>query len=154
MGRQVQFIWSSRPAIYLVQEYLNKNLCDVIIGLDTSDPRVLATKPYYRAGYVFVTRTADHLDHHSWGDPRLLKFDHIAVGFYTPGEEMLKKIGKYDDDFNYEKVAGEFPLRAQRIYPGRSGPDGWRSRQRQCADRRGVAPEVARLVRESSFRSR
>ncbi len=57
MGRQVQFVWSSRPAIYIVQEYLNKNLCDVVIGLDTSDPRVLTTKPYYRAGYVFVTRT-------------------------------------------------------------------------------------------------
>ena len=61
-------------------------LCDVIIGLDTSDPRVLVTKPYYRAGYVFLTRTSDHRDIHSWSDPRLKTFDHIAVGFGTPGE--------------------------------------------------------------------
>jgi mxaJ protein len=150
MGRQVQFIWSSRPAIYLVQEYLNKKLCDVIIGLDTSDPRVLATKPYYRAGYVFVTRTADHLDIHSWGDPRLLKFDHIAVGFYTPGEEMLKKIGKYDDDFNYEKSLVNFRSARNeyiQVDPARMVGEVASGNAQIAA---AFAPEVARLVRESS----
>lgn len=150
MNKQVQFIWSKKPAIYLVRDYLDKKLCDVIIGLDTGDSRVLTTKPYYRAGYVFVTRTADHLDIHSWHDPRLLKFDHIAVGFWTPGEEMLKEIGKYDDDFNYEKSLVNF--RSERnqyiqVDPARMvGEVADGNAQIAVA----FAPEVARLVKESS----
>jgi mxaJ protein len=108
MGRQLQFVWTDRPAIYLVQDFLDKNLCDVIIGLDTGDDRVLTTSPYYRTGYVFITRASDHLDIHSWNDPRLRKFNHIAVGFWTPGEQMLKEIGRYDDEFNYEKSLVNF----------------------------------------------
>jgi mxaJ protein len=150
MGREVQFIWSDRPAIYLVRDYLDKNACDVIIGLDAGDPRVLTTKPYYRASYVFVTRAADHLDIHSWRDPRLLKFDHIAVAFWTPAEEMLHEIGKYDDDFNYEKSLVNF--RSERneyiqVDPARMiGEVANGNAQIAVA----FAPEVARLVRESA----
>jgi mxaJ protein len=46
-SREIQFVWTDTPAIYLVRDYLDKNTCDVIIGLDTGDPR-LTTKPYYR----------------------------------------------------------------------------------------------------------
>jgi mxaJ protein len=150
MGRQVQFIWSERPAIYLVRDYLDKKACDVIVGLDSGDPRVLTTKPYYRAGYVFITRTADHLDIHSWHDPRLLKFDHIAVGFGTPAEEMLQQIGKYDDDFNYEKSLVNFrSARNQYIQvdPARMISEV-SSGNAQIAV--AFAPEVARLVKESA----
>ncbi|MGO9133482.1 MAG: methanol oxidation system protein MoxJ [Methylovirgula sp.] len=150
MDKQVQFIRSDRPAIYLVRDYLDKKLCDVIIGLDAGDPRVLTTKPYYRTGYVFVTRTEDHLDIHSWSDPRLLKFDHIAVGFGTPGEEMLKAIGKYDDDFNYEKSLVNFKsARNQYIQvdPARMVAEV-ASGSAQIAV--AFAPEVARYVKESS----
>lgn len=108
MGRQLQFVWTNKPAIYLVRDFLDKKACDVIIGLDTGDDRVLTTKPYYRTGYVFITRAGSGLDIHSWHDPRLEKFRHIAVGFGTPGEEMLREIGKYDDDFNYEKSLVNF----------------------------------------------
>lgn len=149
MGRQVQFVWSNRPAIYLVRDYLDKKACDVIIGLDTGDPRVLTTKPYYRAGYVFVTRASDHLDIHSWRDPRILKFDHIAVGFGTPGEEMLQEIGKYDDDFNYEKSLVNFRSARNeyiQVDPARMiGEVANGNAQIAVA----FAPEVARLVKES-----
>ena len=150
MQRQVQFVWSTRPAIYLVRDYLDKKACDVIIGLDSSDPRVLTTKPYYRAGYVFITRTADHLDIHSWRDPRLLKFDHIAVAFWTPAEEMLQQIGKYDDDFNYEKSLVNFrSARNEYIQVDPAKMVGEvASGNAQIAV--AFSPEVARLVKESS----
>jgi mxaJ protein len=150
MGRAVQFIWSDRPAIYEVRDQLDKNACDVIIGLDTGDPRVLTTKPYYRTGYVFITRTADHLDIHSWSDPRILKFAHIAVGFGTPGEEMLQQIGKYDDDFNYEKSLVNFrSARNQyiQVAPARMVGEVANGNAPIAA---AFAPEVARLVKESS----
>jgi mxaJ protein len=150
MGREVQFIWSDRPAIYQVRDYLDKNACDVIIGLDTGDPRVLTTKPYYRTGYVFVTRVADHLDIHSWSDPRLLKFNHIAVGFGTPGEEMLQQIGKYDDDFNYEKSLVNFRSARNeyiQVDPARMiGEVASGNAQIAVA----FAPEVAQLIKESA----
>ncbi len=32
MGRKVQFVWSDKPAIYLVRDFLDKKLCDVVAG--------------------------------------------------------------------------------------------------------------------------
>jgi mxaJ protein len=150
MGRQPQFVWADKPAIYLVRDFLDKNACDVIIGLDTDDDRVLTTKPYYRAGYVFITRVSSNLDVHSWYDPRIREFEHIAVGFGTPSEEMLKEIGKYDDDFNYEKSLVNYrSARNQYIQVDASRMIA------EVADGNadiaiGFAPEVARYVRQSS----
>ncbi len=101
MGRKVQFVWSDKPAIYLVRDFLDKKLCDVVVGLDTGDPRVLTTKPYYRSGYVFVTRAQDGLDLSSWSDPRLKTVNHVAVPFGSPSEAMLKNIGRYEEDMAY-----------------------------------------------------
>jgi mxaJ protein len=101
MGRKVQFVWSDKPAIYLVRDFLDKKLCDVVAGLDTGDPRVLTTKPYYRSGYVFVTRVQDGLDLSSWSDPRLKDVNHVAVPFGSPSEAMLKTIGRYEEDMAY-----------------------------------------------------
>ena len=149
MGRPLEFVWTDRPAIYLVRDFLDKNTCDVIVGLDTGDSRVLTTKPYYRAGYVFVTRAANNLDIHSWSDPRLKAFNHIAVDFGTPSEEMLKEIGKYDDDFNYEKSLVNF--RSNRNQYIQVDP----SRMvEEVADGNadiavGFSPEVARYVHDS-----
>jgi mxaJ protein len=149
MGRRPQFVWADKPAIYLVRDYLDKNACDVIIGLDTGDDRVLTTKPYYRAGYVFITRVNSKLDIHSWYDPRIKEFGHIAVGFGTPSEEMLKQIGKYDDDFNYEKSLVNYrSARNQYIQVDASRMVA------EVADGNadiavGFAPEVARYVRQS-----
>jgi mxaJ protein len=101
MGRKVQFVWSTKSAIYLVRDYLDKGLCDVIVGLDTGDPRVLTSKPYYRTGYVFVTRADKNLDIVSWSDPRIKEFGNIAVSFGSPSEVMLKEIGMYENDMAY-----------------------------------------------------
>lgn len=150
MGRQLQFVWINKPAIYLVRDFLNKNACDVVVGLDAGDDRVLETKPYYRAGYVFITRANDHLAIHSWYDPRMKKFEHLAVGFGTPGEVMLKEIGKYDDDFNYEKSLVNYrSARNQyiQVEPNRMVAEVANGHADIAV---GFAPEVARYVRESS----
>jgi mxaJ protein len=101
MGRQAAFVWSDKAAIYLVRDSLDKKLCDVVVGLDSDDQRVLTTKPYYRSGYVFITRADRDLDVKSWSDPRLKTVDHMVVGFGTPGEVMLKDIGRYEEDMAY-----------------------------------------------------
>lgn len=101
MQRKAQFVWSQRPAIYLVRDSLDRKLCDVIIGLDTGDPRVATSKPYYRTGYVFVSRADRGLDIKSWSDPRLKKLGHIVVAFGSPGEALLKDMGQYEDNMAY-----------------------------------------------------
>jgi mxaJ protein len=79
-----------------------------------------------------------------------LKFDHIAVAFWTPAEVMLQQIGKYDDDFNYEKSLVNF--RSERneyiqVDPARMiGEVANGNAQIAVA----FAPEVARLVKESA----
>ncbi|MDZ5650002.1 methanol oxidation system protein MoxJ [Nitrospirillum sp. BR 11828] len=101
MGRQPVFVYADKPAIYLVRDWLDKKKCDVVVGLDASDPRVLTTAPYYRTGYVFVTRQDTHLDVHSWNDPAIRKVGHIVVEFGSPSEAMLKQVDRYNDNMSY-----------------------------------------------------
>lgn len=101
MGKKPVFVWLPKPAIYLVRDGLEKRTCDVVVGLDSDDPRVLTTKPYYRSGYVFITRADKDLDVKSWSDPRLKTLDHMVVPFGSPGEAMLKDIGRYEEDMAY-----------------------------------------------------
>ena len=150
MGRKAQFVWNSKAAIYLVRDGLEKNLCDVVVGLDTDDPRVLTTKPYYRSGYVFITRADKDLDIKSWADPRLKSVDHMVVGFGTPGEAMLKDIGRYEEDMAYLYSLVNFRA-ARNQY---TQIDSGRMVTEVAANKADVAvafaPDVARYVKESS----
>ncbi len=101
MSRKVVFVYTTRPAIYLVRDLLDKNLCDVIAGLDTGDERVSTTQPYYRSGYVFISRTDKQLDIEDWNDPKIPNLGNIAVEFGSPGDIMLKSLGKYEPELNY-----------------------------------------------------
>lgn len=102
MGRKPVFVWADKPAIYLVRDWLDKKRCDVVVGLDTGDPRVLTTAPYYRAGYVFLAKKGDERTAvSSWNDPKVKKLGHIAVELGSPSEEMLKELGLYNDDMAY-----------------------------------------------------
>lgn len=101
MKRKLEFVWTDRPAIYVVRDLLDKKLCEVVVGLDTGDPRVAGSKPYYRAGYVFVTRADRGLDIKSWSDPRLKALGHLAVAFGSPGETLMKDMGLYENNMNY-----------------------------------------------------
>jgi len=101
MGREPVFVWSPRPAIYLVRDYLDKNQCDVVMGLDENDERVSTTRPYYRSGYVFVTRQDRNISIKNWNDPALAQLSKFAIGIGTPAEQMLKAIGMYGENMNY-----------------------------------------------------
>ena len=101
MNREPVFVYSDKPAIYLVRDWLDKNKCDVIVGLDSTDRRVLTTRPYYRTGYVFVTRKNGKLNPHSWNDPEIRRSGHIVVDFGSPSEAMLRQVDRYDDNMSY-----------------------------------------------------
>jgi mxaJ protein len=150
MGKEVSTKRLDKPAIYLVRDSLDKHLCDVVIGLDSGDPRVLTSKPYYRTGYVFITRADRNLDFSSWNDKRLLALNRFAVSFDSPGEEMLKKIGKYDDNLNYNYSLVDFKSRRNQyvqIDPARMVAEVAAGKADVAV---AFAPEVARYVKASS----
>jgi mxaJ protein len=150
LKRKAQFVWSERPAIYLVRDYLDKNLCDVIIGLDTGDPRVATSKPYYRTGYVFVSRADRDLDVKTWNDARLKKLGHIVVAFGSPGEVLLKDKGQYEDNMAYLYSLVNFrSARNQytQIDPARMVGEVVNGSAEIAV---GFAPDVARYVKSST----
>lgn len=101
MGREVDFVWSERAAIYLVRDGLDKNLCDVVFGVDAGDERVLSTQPLFRTGYVFVTKQDGPKLGASWKDVEKSDATRFAVRFQTPAELILKAAGKYEDNVSY-----------------------------------------------------
>jgi mxaJ protein len=66
----VEYTWWAQRRGFLRQT-LNAGRCDVVMGLPAGIDAVLASRPYYRSTYVFVTRRARHLDIRSFDDPRL-----------------------------------------------------------------------------------
>lgn len=102
LHKKVEFVHWTDPR-YFIRDYLDKKLCDVAIGVDTDDPRVATTKPYYRSGYVFISRKADNLDLQDWNSSALKKAKLIAFVPATPAEVMLRAIGRYNDMFNYQQ---------------------------------------------------
>lgn len=148
-NRKVTFVWSKRPAIYLVRDFLDQKKCDLIVGLDSGDKRVLTTKSYYRSGYAFVFRKDRGLDIKDWDSPDLKKLGLFGVAFGTPGEVMLKKIGKWDDSFNYMHSLVNFKSRRNqfvRAHPARMVSEVANGK----ADIAIVwAPEAARYIKQS-----
>jgi mxaJ protein len=150
MGRKADFVWSPRAAIYLVRDGLDKNECDVVMGLDTGDDRVLTTRPYYRAGYVFVTRADRELSIDTWNDPRLKQMTSIAMGYASSAEAMMKKIGKYEDNANYVYSLTDFKSRRNqyiRVDPARMVNEVAQGNAQMAI---AFAPEVARYVKTST----
>jgi mxaJ protein len=100
LGRPVENVWWT-DARYFVRDSLDKGLCDVVIGVDAGDPRMLTSTPYYRSGYVFVYRKDKGLNIKDWNSPALKTAKQIAFMPETPAETMIRKIGRYNDMFNY-----------------------------------------------------
>jgi len=148
MGRKLVFDWLKKPAIYQVRDQLEKKTCDVVIGLDTGDERVLTSKPYYRAPYVFVERKDTPLDITSWDSPDLKQVRKVAIAQDGPAQVMLEKLGLFNQNFNYMKSLTGFKSKRNqyiRIEPQRY-VDEVASGKADLAV--AFAPEVARYAKQ------
>lgn len=101
MSKEAQFVWLDKASIYIVRDQLDKRLCDVVMGVDTGDQRVLTTQPYYRTGYVFIQKKDSPLKLDSWSSSDISKVHRIGFVAGTPAETMIRKVGLYEDNFNY-----------------------------------------------------
>ena len=70
LGTHLEYVWWAQRRGF-IRNTLNAGTCDVIMGLPTDVEMALTTRPYYRSGYVFVTRRARHLRIASFDDGRL-----------------------------------------------------------------------------------
>jgi mxaJ protein len=148
MDRKAKFVWTDKPAIYLVRDQLDKMNCDIVIGLDTGDPRVLTSKPYYRAPYVFVMRKDSPLDITSWDSPDLKKAQNIGLSQDSPAQVMLEKLGLFNRNFNYMKSLTGFKSKRNqyvRVPPERMVSDVADGKSTLAAV---FAPEIARYVKQ------
>jgi len=102
LDRPVQYVRWTDPRYY-VRDLLEKGQCDVSIGMDQGDPRVLTTKPYYRSGYVFIIKDGSNLQLDNWDSKALREVERIAFEPGTPPEVMIRAIGRYNDMFNYNQ---------------------------------------------------
>lgn len=100
LNRKLNFVWWSNALT--VGKDLDEGKCDVVIGSDAQDPRVMPTNPYYKSAYVFVTRKDREINIDSWDHPYLKeKSFRIGVMPDSPGKNMLLAINRFDDMFDY-----------------------------------------------------
>lgn len=82
LGRQLDYVWMPQRRGFL-REGLNAGRCNLIIGTPKLDA-LLATEPYYRSTYVFVSRADRGLDLRSLKDPRLRD---LRIGVHLIGDD-------------------------------------------------------------------
>lgn len=95
LGAKLEYVWWSQRKSF-VQNSLLAGRCDVIIGLPTSLGSVLATRPYYKSTYVFVSRKDRDLRVSSLADPRFAGWKigvHVVGDDYAPPAHGLAKRG-------------------------------------------------------------
>ncbi|GLK86060.1 methanol oxidation system protein MoxJ [Ancylobacter defluvii] len=150
MGRKPVFVRNDKPGIYLVRDQLDKNSCDVVMGVDAGDERVLTSKPYYRTGYVLVTKADRNITTSDWQDQQIKDQTRFAVRFYSPAETMLKRIGRFEDNAAYMYSLVNFVSRRNQWtqVPGDRLATEVATGEADVAI--AFAPEVARYVKAST----
>ena len=70
LGAELSYTWWAQRRGFL-RNTLEAGLCDLVTATPSRMERLRTTAPYYRSGYVFLTRAADRLALSSFDDPRL-----------------------------------------------------------------------------------
>ncbi|WP_375263324.1 substrate-binding domain-containing protein [Palleronia sp.] len=82
LDAEVEYTWHAQRRGFLRQT-LNAGLCDVVMGTPALD-MLQTTRPYYRSGYVFVSRADRDIDVSSIDDPRLRD---LTIGVHLVGDD-------------------------------------------------------------------
>jgi quinoprotein dehydrogenase-associated probable ABC transporter substrate-binding protein len=110
-GQSIAYTWWAQRRGF-IRNTLKAGNCDVIMGVPVGLDMVETTRPYYRSGYVFVSRSDRQLDIASMTDPRLrtLKVGIQLIGddgFNTPPGHALAEQGIVDNIVGYT-VYGDY----------------------------------------------
>ena len=83
LGRPVQYIWWAQRRGF-VRNTVGNGACDIWPGVASGLETLATTRPYYRASYMFVTRTRDELAGLTLDDPRLAR---LKLGVQLVGDD-------------------------------------------------------------------
>lgn len=83
LGRELQYTWWPQRRGF-IRQTLKAGRCDLVMGVPAGFELVEPTAPYYRSGYVFVTRADRHLDLSGFDDPRLAT---LVIGLHAIGDD-------------------------------------------------------------------
>jgi mxaJ protein len=83
LGRPLRYVWLPERRGY-VRRTLKAGICDVLMGVPEQLGAVLATRPYYRSTYVFLSRAGDPRVVRSFDDPLLRR---LRVGVHLIGDD-------------------------------------------------------------------
>jgi mxaJ protein len=83
LNAKVTYTWWAQRRGF-IRNTLNARECDVVMGVPSSFELALATAPYYRSSYVFVTRRDRNIDVESFDDPRLKD---LRIGVHLAGDD-------------------------------------------------------------------
>ena len=92
---RLTYVWQ-RMGRGFVREYLDKSVCDLLVGIPENYRPVLTTAPYYRSSYVFVTRADRAQQPNSLNDPELRGMKKIGVQvldeeYAPPGDALARR---------------------------------------------------------------
>jgi quinoprotein dehydrogenase-associated probable ABC transporter substrate-binding protein len=80
---RLEYIWLPQRRGY-VRNTLNAGRCDIMMEAPAAYERATTTAPYYRSGYVFLSRRDRHLTVRSFDDPRLRR---LRIGLQVIGDD-------------------------------------------------------------------
>ncbi len=82
LGMQVIYTWFPQRGAFF-RKTLDAGKCDVVMGVPAGMTGIDTTQPYYRSGYVFVSRRDRNLNIKSLDDPRLHR---LRIGIHNLGD--------------------------------------------------------------------
>ena len=82
LGMQVIYTWFPQRGSFF-RKTLDAGKCDVVMGVPAGMKGIDTTHPYYRSGYVFVSRHDRNLNIASLDDPRLHQ---LRIGIHNLGD--------------------------------------------------------------------
>jgi mxaJ protein len=95
LNAELVYVWQ-RMGRGFVREYINNDKCDLVIGIPSNYRPLLTTAPYYRSGFVFVTRRDRKPQPTSLDDPELRRMNKIGVQvldeqYAPPGDALARR---------------------------------------------------------------
>jgi quinoprotein dehydrogenase-associated probable ABC transporter substrate-binding protein len=85
LGAAVDYTWHAQRRGFF-RETLKEGPCDLVAGVPAGYERALTTRPYYRSGYVLVTRATRRPKLRSLDDPGLRE---LRIGVQMIGDEFM-----------------------------------------------------------------
>jgi mxaJ protein len=110
LGKKIEYKWIRFSGRGFVRNVLNEKECDLLPSVPVGFKLVLTTAPYYRSGFVFVTRADRELAVTNFDDPKLkpLKIGmQVVEEEYAPPALALGKRGMVANIVGYEAIGAD-----------------------------------------------